>query len=103
MTKESPPSMSSSKSSSLPETTTASPSLYTISDAHKDEIHLMDELPDLLVMVFPESKIAGSITLGCMKLAYVNGLKKNFLDKFMGSVKNANHFTVYNFSWQHKT
>ena len=92
MTKESPPSMSSSKSSSLPETTTASRSLYTISDAHKDEIHLMDELPDLLVMVFPESKIAGSITLGCMKLAYVNGLKKNFSWEIYGISEKCKSF-----------
>ena len=52
---------------------------------------------DLLVKVFPNSKIAGSMTLGCRKLVCVINyrLKKYFLEKCKGLRKNASCFTVY--------
>ena len=54
----------------------------------------MDELPDLLVIIFPNSKIAGNTTL-CRLVSVINyGLKRYFLEKCMVLVKNANHFTV---------
>ena len=95
-------SMSSSKSSFLPEATTTSPSLYTTSYAPKTELHVtmkcvtshysqrsIDELQHLLVKVSADSKIAASLTLGCTKLVYVinYGLKKYFLDKLRVSGK----------------
>ena len=56
----------------------------------------MAELPDLLKMIFQDSKIAGNITLGHTELACVinYGLKKHFLEEFKGLVKNVNHFTI---------
>ena len=74
MTKKSLLSMSTSKSFSLRETTITSPSPNTTSNALKAQtFHYsqgsMNKLPDILAMVFPDSKIAGNITLGCAKVS----------------------------------
>ena len=81
LTKESPPSAPTPKSS-LPETTTTSPSWCAISNALKAEIcfamkgvtfhyfqNTMNELPDLLEVIFPNSIRAGNMKLVCIKLA----------------------------------
>ena len=78
----------------LPLTTTTSPSLYTTSLNAKICLAMkcvvisnysqrsIDEVPDLLVIIFPASKIAGNVTLGRVKLADVIncGLKKYCLE-----------------------
>lgn len=73
MTKESPPPMSKSKSSSLPETTNTSPSLNNTSNALKlptETSHhsqrIMDMI-DILAMIFPDNKTAVNITRGRVK------------------------------------
>ena len=84
MTKKLSPSFSPSKLSFLPETTTFPLFLYTASRALKVEWCLaikcvtchywqksMDEVPDLLAMIFLDTKSAGNMTLGFTKLAYV--------------------------------
>ena len=90
MRKDLPFSMSLSKSSSLPGTSTTSPSLDFTSDAFQTEIRLsmkcvtshysersMNELLKLLAMIFPDLRISGNITLGCTKLTlcYQFGLR----------------------------
>lgn len=86
-------------STSQPELTTTSLSLYIPSHAFKAEICLavkcltfhysqrgMDEMPDLLVMIFPDFQIAGDITLGLKKFGYFinHRLKKYVLEECMG-------------------
>lgn len=46
----------------------------------------MDEMPDLLVMIFPDFQIAGDITLGLTKFGYFinHRLKKYVLEECMG-------------------
>ena len=90
MRKDLPFSMSLSKSSSLPGTSTTSPSLDFTSDAFQTEIRpamkcvtshyserSMNELLKLLAMTFPDLRISGNITLGCTKLTlcYQFGLR----------------------------
>ena len=91
------------------ETSTLSPSSYTTSDALKAKICLgmkcvtshywqgrMVELPELMVMLAVDSKIAVGITIGFTKLTYsINYVwKRYFLEKCMRLVKDANHLTV---------
>ena len=95
-------SMSTSKLSSLPETTATSSALYITSDALNAEIRPavkcvtfhysqrnMDESPHLLAMIFRESKIAGYIILDRIKY----GLKRHFLEKY-GIGKKCKSFVI---------
>ena len=56
----------------------------------------MDDLPELLKMIFPDSKIVGEITLKRSKLSYVinYGLKEYYHEKCMEKVKQASRFTI---------
>lgn len=98
--------LSISKSSFLPEVTITYLSLYTTSDTLKAEICLavkcvtfhysqgsMNELTDLLAIIFRDFQMAGNITLGLTTLPYfINyGFEKYFLVKCMGLVKNVSH------------
>ena len=91
--------MSTSKSS-LPETTFTSSSLYSTSYALKTEICLamkcvtshhsqksMDELPYVLVIIFPDSKIVESVTLDHATLTYVSYCAKKDYCTFNLSLK----------------
>lgn len=51
---------------------------------------------DLLLMIFPDSKVTEGIKMGGTKLPYVinYGLKKYFFEKCTRVVKNPDHFTV---------
>ena len=83
--------------------------LYTSSDVLRAKIFLamkcvsshypqrsMDEFPDLMRTMFPDSEIAWYFALGCTIVGYVinYGLKRSYQNKFMSTVKNANLFTV---------
>ena len=83
--------------------------LYVTNESVKAEIRLamkcvtshysqrsMDEFPELLRTIFPDSEIAKGVQLGRTKIGYtINyGLKMYYQEKCMNAIKNVNRFTV---------
>ena len=56
----------------------------------------MDDFPDLLRVMLPDSEIAKNIHIHRIKFRYVviHGLAPDFKDRFMDIIKNAHRFTV---------
>ena len=57
----------------------------------------MDDFPDLLKMMFPDSQIVNEISLKCTKINYVinYGLKEYFHEVCMNNVKKTACFTMF--------